>query len=255
MTDHRAIVYPVKGKKPPKTGSIALIAATQPDMGLLSRLADCPVVEERKLYMSTLRVFADDQQRFTAVGPFMGAPYAAMIVESLKVWGVESVLFVGWSGAVSRRVKTGDIILPDSAISDEGTSGHYRVSSSSTAHPSLPLFRQTKMALEKLGGTFHEGKIWSTDAIFRETVQKVKHYQQIDALAVDMELSAVFTVADFRRMHAAGLLVVSDEISNYEWHPGFARPEFKAARVTVCKAALMVATTFGTRSVRRENEA
>jgi uridine phosphorylase len=33
---------------------------------------------------------------------------------------------------------------------------------------------------------------------FRETVEKVKHYQAKGALAVEMELSAIFTVAGFR---------------------------------------------------------
>ena len=56
-----------------------------------------------------------------------------------------------------------------------------------------------------------------------------------------MELSAIFSVAAFRHMKAAGLLVVSDELSEYEWRPGFKKPEFKAARETVCLTALELA--------------
>ncbi len=245
MPDRRAIVNPVKGKKPPKTGPIAIIAATESDRRLLARLAEPPVIEQRKLYMSNLQVHADDNRRFTLVGPLVGAPYAAMIVESLWIWGVKKILFVGWCGAVSRDIKAGDIIIPDSAMVDEGTSGHYCDPSCRVALPARPMVHQVRLALEHHGATFRDGAIWTTDAIFRETVEKVKHYQNKGALAVEMELSAIFTVAGFRQMEAAGILVVSDELSDYQWRPGFNTPEFKAAREKACRAAVTMGSCLG----------
>ena len=230
MPDRRAIVNPVKGKKPPETGPVAVVAATEVDLRLLSRLSDTPIVEQRKLYMSSLQVHADDQRRYTLVGPLVGAPYAAMIVESLKVWGVEKILFVGWCGAVSGRIKAGDIIVPDSAMVDEGTSGHYCDPSCRVALPARPLVHQVRLALQHHGASFHEGAVWTTDAIFRETVEKVQHYQAQGALAVEMEMSAIFTVSGFREIETAGLLVVSDELSDFTWRPGFKTPAFKTAR-------------------------
>jgi len=241
MPDRRAIVNPVKGKKPPDTGPLAIMASTESDLRLLSRLTDTPVVEQRKLYMSSLQVHADDRRRFTLAGPMVGAPYAAMIVEALGVWGVESILFVGWCGAISRHVKAGDIIVPDSAMVDEGTSGHYCDPSCRVALPARPLVHRVRSALQHQGARFQDGAVWTTDAIFRETVEKVKHYQSKGALAVEMELSAIFTVAGFREMAAAGILLVSDELSDYQWRPGFNTPAFKITRETACRAALSMA--------------
>ena len=241
MPDRRAIVNPVKGKRPPATGRLAIVAATQTDLRLLTERAELPVVEQRKLYMSTLQVHADERRRYTLVGPLVGAPYAAMILESLKVWGVQQILFVGWCGAVSPRIKSGDIIVPESALVDEGTSGHYCHPSCRVALPARPLVHQVRLALQYHGAAFHEGAVWTTDAIFRETVEKVKHYQTKGALAVEMEMSAVFTVAAFREMEAAGMLVVSDELSDYSWRPGFKTPEFASAREKTCRAALTLA--------------
>lgn len=241
MPDRLAIVNPIKGKNPPDTGPVAIMAATQNDLRLLSRIADTPVVEQRKLYMSNLQIHADNERRFTLAGPMVGAPYAAMIVEALGVWGVESILFVGWCGAVSRHVKAGDIILPDSAMIDEGTSGHYCATPCRVALPDRPLVHQVGSALQHQGARFHDGAVWTTDAIYRETVEKVKHYQSKGALAVEMELSAIFTVAGFREIAAAGILVVSDELSDYQWRPGFNAPAFKIARQTACQAALSMA--------------
>jgi purine-nucleoside phosphorylase len=208
----------------------------------LSRLADAPVVEQRKLYMSRLQVHADHRRRFTVTGPMVGAPYAAMIVEALGVWGVESILFVGWCGAISRQVKAGDIIVPDRAMVDEGTSGHYGDPSCRVALPARRLVQRVRSALKHGGVGFHEGAVWTTDAIFRETVETVKYFQSKGALAVDMEQSAIFTVAGFRRMAAAGILVVSDELSDYQWRPGFSTPAFKIAREMACRSALRMAS-------------
>lgn len=246
MPDRRAIVNPVKGKRPPTTGGLAILAATDTDLRLLTQLVDTPMVERRKLYMSNMQVHADDQRRFTLVGPLIGAPYAAMIVDTLKVWGVEQLLFIGWCGAVAPRVKAGDIVLPDSAMVDEGTSGHYCDPSCRVALPARPLVHQLRLALQHHGAAFHDGAVWTTDAIFRETVEKVKHYQKKGALAVEMELSAIFTVAGFRGMEAAGVLVVSDELSDYQWRPGFRTPAFGAAREKACRAALMLGKSLGT---------
>ncbi len=252
MPDRRAIVNPVKGKKPPETGPLAIVVATESDLRLLSRLADTPVVEQRKLYMSNLQIHADNQRRFTLAGPLIGAPYAAMIVESLGVWGVEKILFVGWCGSVSRRIKAGDIIVPDSAMVDEGTSGHYCDPACRVALPARPLVQQVRLALQHHGAMFHEGAVWTTDAIFRETVEKVQHYQSKGALAVEMELSAIFTVAGFREMEAAGILVVSDDLSDYQWRPGFKTPAFKASRETACRAALTMASHLMAESTVRK---
>jgi len=243
MPDRRAIVNPVKGKKPPKTGCLAIVAATRADLRLLTELARLPVVDRRKLYMSDLHVYADVDglQRYSLIGPLIGAPYAAMIVESLKAWGVSTIVFIGWCGAVSGSVRAGDIVLPDSAMVDEGTSGHYCDPSCRVALPNRQLGHQVRLALQHHGASFHEGAVWTTDAIFRETVEQVKCYQSRGALAVEMEMSAVFTVAAFRQMEAAGILVVSDELSDYTWRPGFKTPQFKAAREKVCRAALTLA--------------
>ncbi|GAB6908591.1 Purine or other phosphorylase family 1 [Desulfosarcina cetonica] len=249
MPERRAIVNPVKGKRPPDTGTIAIIAATESDLQLMAGITHVPLVEERKLYMSTLRIFADPHRRFCLAGPVVGAPYAAMIVESLCVWGVRQILFMGWCGAVSPHVKAGDIIVPANAMVDEGTSGHYCDPTCRVALPARELTHQAQLALEHHGASFHSGAIWTTDAIFRETVEKVKYYQSIGALAVEMELSAVFTVATFREMEAAGLLVVSDEVSDLTWRPGFRTTAFKTARQQACRAALTLASCFGVQDV------
>jgi nucleoside phosphorylase len=79
-------------------------------------------------------------------------------------------------------------------------------------------------ALKKQGLPFSKGAVWTTDAIYRETPEKVRTYQGLGVLAVEMEMSALMTVAIYRSVAVAGLLVVSDELSHLRWRPGFSRP-------------------------------
>jgi purine-nucleoside phosphorylase len=82
---------------------------------------------------------------------------------------------------------------------------------------------------------FHEGLIWSMDAIYRETPEKIALMRQRGAVAVEMELSAVFNVCRFRQVDVGALLVVSDELTSVQWNPGFGSKRFRKSRQTACE--------------------
>jgi purine-nucleoside phosphorylase len=65
------------------------------------------------------------------------------------------------------------------------------------------------------------GTIWTTDAPYRETAEKVRAYGERGILGVEMEMSALMAVAAYRRIRMAGLLVVSDELFEMRWRSGF----------------------------------
>lgn len=229
------IVIPVKGKNSPNLGPVAVMVSSQTDLSLFCRLAGLDEKKQKDLFVSRLYVGDTAEAGFSVVGPFVGAPYATMLLETLIAWDVEKIIFFGWCGAISHDVKIGDIIIPTGAIIDEGTSKHYHQGDDTISQPSSYILKNTKEALKKTGLAFHEGLVWSTDAIYRETCEKVKCYQEKDVLAVEMELSALFTVGKFRDVQVGGILVVSDELSTLKWQPGFRNELFKESRMAVCE--------------------
>lgn len=52
--------------------------------------------------------------------------------------------------------------------------------------------------------------IVSTDAVYRQTFRKERLWREKGAVGVDMETSAVFSVAHYLGLRAAALLMVSD---------------------------------------------
>jgi len=235
-----AIVNPMRGTRPPDLGPVALIAATQADLELICGLHAGWQRAERPLYMSRLVCFANRGQRVSVVGPVIGAPYAALILESLIVWGASKILFLGWCGAIDSEVAVGDIVVPTGAWIDEGTSPNYTDRPLEPVVPSVELLAAICAYFSQREKKFCQGLIWSTDAIFRETAEKVIHYRQKKALAVEMEVSALFSVAAFRKVEAAALLVVSDSLSALSWQAGFKTEEFKKARTQACDAIVQL---------------
>ena len=213
------IVIPVKGKNSPNLGPVAVMVSSQTDLSLFCSLAGLDEKKQKDLFVSRLYVGDTAEAGFSVVGPFVGAPYATMLLETLIAWDVKKIIFFGLCGAISHDVKIGDIIIPTGAIIDEGTSKHYHQGDDAISQPSSYILKNTKEALKKTGLAFHEGLVWSTDAIYRETCEKVKCYQEKDVLAVEMELSALFTVGKFRDVQVGGILVVSDELSTFKWQP------------------------------------
>jgi len=167
----------------------------------------------------------------------IGAPQAVLVLERLIALGVTDVLAIGWCGSLQPNVRIGDVVLPVSAVSEEGTSGHYPLDISQPG-PSFDLLNPLERALEGRGLQVHKGGVWSTDAPFREMKSKVLKYQEEGLLAVDMETSALFTVSHFRSVRLAVAMVVSDELSTLKWHHGFMDVRFKESREWLAEEAL-----------------
>jgi uridine phosphorylase len=176
-------------------------------------------------------------------GPYIGAPYAAMLLESLAARGVTQVIVVGWCGAVRDDVQVGDLIIPQKAIVDEGTSRHYMQLEGPVpvSCPDPALGTRLLCMIDPLEATVLQAPIWTTDAIYRETEKKVAWFRDKGAAAVEMECSALFSVARFRRIAVTAILSVSDSVAARQWDPGFRNKRFKKARKTACRAAMQLA--------------
>ena len=234
MTPCDAIVNPVRSKNAPAIGPVAVMAATEMDLFFLCGLFKFNRDDYRRLFTSRLYIESSGSG-ISLTGPFIGAPYAAMMLETIIAWGARRIIFLGWCGAVSQQAKIGDIVLPTSALVDEGTSGNYAVPDKGQSQPAPAMVSMIEQVLEDNRVEFHSGKIWTTDAVYRETIEKVENYQKQGVLAVEMEVSALFSVAQFRQVELGAMLVVSDELSAFKWRPGFRDKRFVTGHQTACK--------------------
>jgi uridine phosphorylase len=226
------IVYPVKGEKEPSIGPVAVMVAVETDLASLRHSMEIAGKPACKILRSRLYQGRCNDEKIAVVGPMTGgAPYAVMILEKLIVLGARKIIFFGWCGSIQKSMAIGDFVVPHRGVSEEGTSKHYPVYDSGPI-PSKAVVKAIEKSLLAHGVSFQTGAVWSTDAPYRETREKVLLFQRQGVLGVEMEVSALFTVARFRHAEIGALLVVSDELSSFSWKPGFTMKKFKRSRET-----------------------
>jgi len=229
VSGNDAIVNPVVGKRTAMVGPVALMAACEPDLEPLSSLLGYTAANKRRLFISQLYLDEHRADSAALVGPMIGAPYAAMVLESLIVRGARRILFLGWCGALVPDLRIGDLIIPSAALVGEGTSQNYPPIVSKT-YPSAGIMAAVEDTLADEPIQARQAAIWTTDGAFRETREQVTSYQKRGAIAVDMETSALFAVAAFRQVEIGAVLVVSDSLAGESWQPGFKTAQFKSGR-------------------------
>ena len=148
--------------------------------------------------------------------PTVGAPIAAGIMEELGVKGCTKWILCGSAGGLDRAHSFGHLIVPRSAVRDEGFSYHYLPPSREVA-ASPRAVNAIKKAMAGHGVPYLVSKTWTTDAFFRETPEKVARRRKEGCLAVEMEAAAVFAVARFRGYQAGAILYLHDDVSGKDW--------------------------------------
>lgn len=143
--------------------------------------------------------------------PKFGAPAVAMAVDVFAEAGFRAVVGIGFCGGLQPEVGCGDLILPCSAIRDEGVSRHY-AEADRPAQCSERAAVVARRCAEGLGLAVRTGFVWTTDGILRETRDKVEQYHSIGCLGVDMETAALYTVASVTGLDALAVLVASDNV-------------------------------------------
>ena len=149
----------------------------------------------------------------------IGAPAAVMDLEEMAILGAKEVIAFGSCGSLVRDLRIGDVVVPTFAVSDEGTSRHYGATRRATPDPALRTAIVAACAQRDL--PMREGGVWTIDAPYREHRDRATRLAKRGVISVDMEASALWSVARHRGVKAASVFVVSDELGGDGWNPGF----------------------------------
>jgi len=123
---------------------------------------------------------------------------------------------VGRIGAIHPELDIGDVLIPTWGLREEGVSFHYIPDPGYTPIPDTELaetlYKQATVLVKRRRINIVKGGVWTTDAIFRETLDKVIEYSQRGVYGVDMESTALMTVAKYRGIKLAIISSVSDKL-------------------------------------------
>jgi uridine phosphorylase len=240
MEDGRVLIEPRKIPGDPQIDHPVILVLFEPYLEILRKELKLKKTALKRLrfpsmaYCST----AIEGKRISVFGTPFGAPQAAVVLERLIAMGARKILTFGCCGSLQPDLRIGHLVIPTDALSEEGTSAHYPLANAAIREAGENIVELCKAQCREKNFRFAAGKVWTTDALFRETAKKVEHYSARGLLAVDMEMSALLTVATYRNVHLGGLMVISDELGTRKWKTGFLNPLFwsaskKAARMVI----------------------
>ncbi len=146
----------------------------------------------------------------------VGCPACAGNLDLFHAMGIRKVMFCGGGGVLDPSIGVGQLLVVEGAIRDEGFSYHY-------AAPSRVIDAQ-KDTNEKIirylreqGIPYLQGLTWTTDALFRETPDRIALRRQEGARIVEMEQAGCIAVAQFRQFTYGALIYGGDDLSGEEW--------------------------------------
>ncbi len=159
------------------------------------------------------------EYRGLELGLFMmdvGAPGCVALLEDVFEMGLEKLVLFGTCGVLDSGIEDCSVIIPNRAVRDEGTSYHY-------APPSEEIDVNTRYIeefadiLKEHNCNYTVGKVWTTDAVYRETREKVTRRKESGCICVDMECSAVAAFARLREKEIFQFFYAADNLDNEEW--------------------------------------
>jgi uridine phosphorylase len=155
-------------------------------------------------------------RRLAVVSPGVGGPAAAARMELMIALGCRKFIACGGAGTLDSAIAAGHIVVPDSAVRDEGASFHYLKPSREVA-PTPRALAAIETVLRENNHQYIRGKTWTTDAVYRETRTRMNRRRREGCVVVEMEGAAFFAVARFRRADCGLILYGGDSLAGRRW--------------------------------------
>ena len=210
------------GVCPGEVGKYIILPGDPKRCAKIAKYFDNPVqVADNREYVTISGTLLGEKVSVCSTG--IGGPSASIALEELSQCGGEVFIRVGTAGGMELSVKSGDVVIAESAIRMEGTSKEY----APIEWPATADFFVTKElsdAANRLGFKNHVGVVQCKDAFYGqhkpedlpvsyELLDKWQAWLKLGCKASEMESAALFTVAAYLKKKIGTVLFI---VSNQE---------------------------------------
>lgn len=165
----------------------------------------------------------------------IGGPATVLMMEEMAARGVKKFIFFGSCGLLNNELTKGCFIIPTEAYRDEGTSYHYLPESEFVE---VNTAKELSMIFDKNNIPYIQTKTWTTDAIYRETKDKLKNRLSLGCNVVEMECASAMAMCQKRGLKAYYFLYSDDTLDGDTWN----LKTLKEDRIFLLKECLKIAT-------------
>ncbi|NGZ77578.1 purine-nucleoside phosphorylase [Saccharibacillus alkalitolerans] len=152
-------------------------------------------------------------KRISVQGSGMGIPsFAIYANELISEYGVKNLIRVGTCGGMQESVRVRDVILAQAACTDSSMNRNTFPGFDFAPIASFGLLKEAyERAVEK-GLNVHVGNILSSDIFYRDDKTVTTKLMQHGVLGVEMETTALYSLAAKFGVNALTILTVSDHL-------------------------------------------
>jgi len=150
----------------------------------------------------------------------IGGPATVGMLERIIVKGGKKFLLFGSAGSLDKSITDGHLVIPSLAYRDEGTSYHY-IPAQAGDFIEINSANHLMKIFSEIGIPAIEGKTWTTDAIYRETIKNKELRKEAGCITVEMECASVMAMAQFRKVEIYQFLYTADNLDCKEWEARF----------------------------------
>jgi purine-nucleoside phosphorylase len=144
-------------------------------------------------------------------GHGMGIPSIGIYTyELFNFYDVETIIRVGSAGAIHPDLKIGDIVVGMGACTNSNYAEQYNLGGTFAPIADFDLMRQAVVEAEKLGYRFKVGNLYSSDIFYDDDENRLKRWQKMGVLAVEMEAPALYMNAARAGKKALCICTISD---------------------------------------------
>lgn len=156
-------------------------------------------------------------KRISVQGTGMGIPSISIYVnELITEYGVKNLMRVGTAGAIQEDVKVRDLVLAMSCHTDSSMNKIRFNGKDFSPTASFNLLKTAYDIATKKGFEPRVGSVLTSDSFYNDDKDHWKLWAKFGALAIEMETSALYTLAAKYNVNALTLLTISDHLITAE---------------------------------------
>ncbi len=155
--------------------------------------------------------------RVSVQGTGMGVPSISIYVnELIQTYGVQRLIRIGTAGAMREDVHVKDIILAQSASTTSGVNARKFNGADFAATANFECLLKAFQTAQHLGIPVKVGNVLTSDEFYEDDSEGYKKWAQYGTLCVEMETSALYTIAAKYGVKALSIFTISDSLVTHE---------------------------------------
>lgn len=152
-------------------------------------------------------------QRISVQGTGMGIPSISIYAnELIREYEVRKLIRVGTCGGMQAHVQVRDVILAQASCTDSSMNRHVFGGFDYSPIASFELLHAAYSQGSARGLKLHVGNVFSSDMFYRDDKTFVQRLMDYGVLGVEMETTALYTLAAKHGVQALAILTVSDHL-------------------------------------------